>query len=238
MNVSGSVKKKLLQFLKEQKRPELLTAYLFYLEKELSLDPVVFVKDKIIFKSPEDAVRILEEEKKLWRETEIRIGVGKPSVNEETRRIYICPFTGKVFADNVYRNPLDAIYDWLAKCPENTERQGGVRVKRFFVSDDPKVIANYIQPPKAPRTKVVFASVITGKLFNSLPDLIQDFKKSYLRRMMLVEVQNQNKFQLEGSFLSLLQGYLEEEKIAEFVEVLAEDTSFHEYISEWVDADE
>lgn len=80
--------------------------------------------------------------------------------------------------------------------------------------------------------------MITGKLFNSLPDLIQDFKKSYLRRMMLVEVQNQNKFQLEGSFLSLLQGYLEEEKIAEFVEVLAEDTSFHEYISEWVDADE
>ncbi|EPP31829.1 hypothetical protein CP8484711_0183 [Chlamydia psittaci 84-8471/1] len=52
------------------------------------------------------------------------------------------------------------------------------------------------------------------------------------------EVQNQNKFQLEGTFLSLLQDALVEDKIAEFIESLADDTAFHVYISQWVDTEE
>ena len=56
--------------------------------------------------------------------------------------------------------------------------------------------------------------------------------------MTLEEVQNQNKFQLENSFLSLLQDALVEDKIAEFVESLADDTAFHVYISQWIDTDE
>lgn len=238
MHISGSIKKKLLQFLRKQKKPELLASYLFYLEQDLGLRPVVFVRDKMIFKNPEDAVRILEEGKKIWRETEIQICSGKPEVNEQTKRIYICPFTGKVFADNVYANPQDAIYDWLTICPQNTERQSGVRVKRFLVSDDPKMIQEYIVPPKEPIIKTVFASTITGKLFHSLPALIEDFTANYLRPMSLEEVQNQNKFQLESSFLSLLQDCLVEDKIAEFVESLADDTDFHTYISQWVDSEE
>ncbi|WP_041468034.1 DUF2709 domain-containing protein [Chlamydia felis] len=238
MNISGSIKKKLLQFLGKQKAPELLATYLFYLEQALNINPVVFVRDKIIFKTPEDAIQILEKDKKVWRETEIQICSGKPEVNEQTKRIYICPFTGKVFADNVYADPQDAIYDWLSSCPQNTERQSGVRVKRFLVSDDPNMIKEYIVPPKEPIIKTVFASAITGKLFHSLPALIEDFTSSYLRPMTLEEVQNQNKFQLESTFLSLLQDALVEDKIAEFVEGLADDTAFHVYISQWVDTEE
>ncbi|EPP34630.1 hypothetical protein CP10139811_0834 [Chlamydia ibidis] len=238
MEISGNIKQKLLQFLGKQKTPELLSAYLFYLEQALHLKPVVFVRDKVIFKTPEDAIRILEKDKKVWRETEIQICSGKPEVNEHTKRIYICPFTGKVFADNVYANPQDAIYDWLSSCPQNTERQSGVRVKRFLVSDDPNVIKEYIIPPKQPIVKTVFASAVTGKLFHSLDTLVEDFVSSYLRPMTLEEVQNQNKFQLEGSFLSLLQDALVEDKIAEFIESLADDTAFHVYISQWIDTEE
>ena len=52
-----------------------------------------------------------QKEGKLWRETEIKIQVGQPSVNEDTQKIYICPFTGKVFGDNTHPNPQDAIYE-------------------------------------------------------------------------------------------------------------------------------
>ncbi|MEG3031057.1 MAG: DUF2709 domain-containing protein [Victivallaceae bacterium] len=235
MNVSGSTKKKLLRFLKTQRKPELLDAYLFCLGQSLGLSPVVFVKDKVIYSTAEEALSKLEAAGKVWREAEIYIGAGRPSVNSETKRIYICPFTGKVFADNVYTNPQDAIYDWLSTCKENTERQGGVKVKRFFVSDDPEVIRNYIQPLKEPIKKTVFSSTVSGKLFNSLDNVIEDFKSNYLKPMSLLEVQNQNKFQLEESFLNLLQNSLEEEKITLFLELLAEDNEFHAYIKEWVE---
>ncbi len=238
MNISADLKKKLLKFLKTQKNPELLSAYLFCVEQSLKLNPVVFVKNKIVYQTPEDAVQKLESEGKIWRETEIKIGIGKPTVNEDTKRIYICPFTGKVFADNVYANPLDAIYDWLSKCKENTERQAGVPVKRFLVSDDKAVIRNYMQPVKEPIVKTVFSSVISGRLFDSREFIIEEFKKNYLKSMTLVEVQNQNRFQLEDSFLILLQGFLLEEKISAFVEALAEDSAFYNYISKWVDITE
>src|SRR5436190_756223 len=95
--VSEDLKKNLLEFLRGQRSPELLSAYFFYLEKKFNLHPVIFVRDKIIYQSVPDAVKRLETEGKLWRETEIKIGYGLPTVNEETKRIYICPYTGKVF---------------------------------------------------------------------------------------------------------------------------------------------
>ncbi|MFZ0565670.1 MAG: DUF2709 domain-containing protein [Chlamydiales bacterium] len=237
MAISEKVKKDLLQFLKAQRSPDLLTAYLYYLEKNFHLHPVVFVRDKIIYQSTEIAIKQLVDEGKIWRETEIKIGYGPPSVNEQTKKIYICPFTGKVFADNTHPNPQDAIYDWVAKCPENTERYGGVRAKRFFVSEDPEVIKNYIQPRKESISKTVFSSAITGKLYNSKEAIIEDFKENYLRPMNLVEVQNQNRFQLEDSFLAFIQSQLQEDKITAFVDSLSTDEAFHGYINKWVEAE-
>jgi hypothetical protein len=235
MTLSEQAKSSLLQFLHERRSPELLAAYLFYLEQRFHLHPVVFLRDKMIFQSSEVALKKLEEEGKVWRETEIKIGYGPPAVNEETKKIYICPFTGKVFADNTHPNPQDAIYDWVSKCPENTERIGGVKAKRFFVSEDPEVIRNYIKPPKVPISKTVFSSAVTGKLYNSKNAVIKEFKENYLKPMTLVEVQNQNRFQLEDSFLNFIQDHLQEEKIAAFVENLAEDEAFHPYVSKWIE---
>jgi hypothetical protein len=236
--VSEKLKKDLLEFLKGQRNPELLIAYLYYVEKKFDLKPVVFVRDKVIYASAEEAVSALEKEGKLWRETEVKIGYGPPSVNEETKRVYICPFTGKVFGDNTHPNPQDAIYDWVSKCPENNEKVGGVKVKKFFVSEDPEMIRNYIKPYKDPITKIVFSSAITGKLFNNKESVVRDFKENYLKEMTLLEVQNQNRFQLEDKFLKFIQDQLQEEKVTAFVEALAEHDAFHPYVKKWVESEE
>ena len=141
--ISEDIKNELEHFLKESPSPELVNTYLFYVEKKFNLHPVLFPKDKIIYQSVEDAVKYVEKQQQLWHETEIKIGFSNLSVNDQTTKIYICPYTGKVFGDNTHPNPQDAIYDWVSKCPENTERVNGLRVKRFFISEDPEVIKSY-----------------------------------------------------------------------------------------------
>lgn len=236
--ISKELKQELLSFLQEERSADIVPTYLFFLERKFRLHPVVFVRDKIIYPNTEDAVTDLGKEGKLWRETEIKIGYGPPTVNEQTKKIYICPFTGKVFGDNTHPNPQDAIYEWVSKCPENTERVGGVKAKRFFISEDPEVIKSYIKPPKQAITKMVYSSAITGKLFNSKEAVIEDFKDNYLKPMTLVEVQNQNRFQLHEKFLQWLQDHLVEEKITSFVEALSEHKEFDSYVKEWVETEE
>lgn len=235
--ITEQVKDSLRKFLQENPNAELIQTYLFYVENKFSLKPVLFPKEKMIYQSAEDAIRQLEKEQKLWHETEIKVGFSNQAVNAQTKRIYICPFTGKVFGDNTHPNPQDAIYDWVSKCPENTERVNGLRVKRFFVSEDPEVINSYASKfkPKEGITKVVFSSVLSGKLFNSKEAVIQDFKKNYLKRLSLIEVQNQNKFQIEEHFLDFIQKHLVEEKIASFVEALAEYDEFQPFIQHWIE---
>lgn len=236
--ISDELKKELQQFLKKHRKPELVSTYLFFLEKKNGLHPVLFPKEKTIYHSAEDAVRFVEAQGKLWRETEIKIGFGPPTVNEQTKKIYICPFTGKVFGDNTHPHPLDAIYDWVSKCPENNEYVNGLKVKRFFVSDDPEVIKNYISHRKKPVTKVVYSSIASGKLYNTKDAVVQDFKENYLKPLTLVEVQNQNRYQIEESFLSFIRKQLVEDKLAAFVEMLAEYEEFMPFVSAWVDEGE
>ena len=239
--ITEEQKKVLEQFLEENRPTELINTYLRFIEYKFNLDPVLFPKDKTIYQSSEDMIRLLEKENKIWHETEIKINFGQASVNEETKKIYICPFTGKVFGDNTHPNPQDAIYDWVSKCPENTERMGGLKVKRFFVSEDPEVIKSYIDKTKLrkePIKKVVYSSVLSGKLFNSKESVIDDFKRNYLKKLSLVEVQNQNKYQIEEHFLAFLQKQLVEEKITSFVEALAEHETFIPYVERWIEAED
>ena len=235
LSITGTLKAELIKYLEEQDSAELLDTYLFFLEKKFDLHPVVFVKDKIIYQNADEAVAKVAEEGKLWHKTEIKIGYGPPSINEETKKIYICPFTGKVFGDNTHPNPQDAIYDWVSKCPENTEMAGGVKAKRFFISEDPEVIKNYIKPVKEPISKAVYSSAITGKLFNTKEAVIADFKKNYLKPIALAEVQSQKRFKPHENFLALFQEQLQEEKIEAFVEALTQYEEFHPYVSEWVE---
>jgi len=235
--ITDEIKTALQQFLQENPHADLVTTYLCFVEKKFKLSPVLFPKEKMIYQSTEEAVKFLEKEKKLWHEAEIKIGFSNLSVNEQTKKIYICPFTGKVFGDNTHPNPQDAIYDWVSKCPENTERVGGLRVKRFFVSEDPEVIKSYMSKTKTKEsiTKAVFSSVLSGKLFSSKNSVIQDFEKNYLKKLSLVEVQNQNRFQIEEGFLNFIQKQLEEDKITAFVESLAEIEEFSPFVEQWIE---
>ena len=234
--LTEGIKKSLEKFLHDNSPAELINTYLFFIETTFHIAPVLFPKDKVIYRDDAAAVSTLEKEDKLYHQTEIKISFGDRSVNEQTKKIYICPFTGKVFGDNTNPNPQDAIYDWVSKCPENTERVGGLPVKRFFVSEDPEVIKNYIGKTKTkePITKTVFSSVLSGKLFNSKEAVIKDFKKNYLKPLSLVEVQNQNRFQIEEKFLDFLQTQLEEGRITAFVEAIAEVPEFQPIVEKWL----
>lgn len=233
--ITETLKDELLRFLKKNKKSDLITTYLFFLEKKFKIDPVLFIRDKMIYQSQEDLLRKLESEGKLWRETEIKIQYGQQSVNEQTKKVYICPFTGKVFGDNTHPNPQDAIYDWVSKCPENKERIGGLKAKRFFVSEDPEVIKNYIVKRKEPITKIVYSSAVTGKLFNSKQSVIDDFMRNQLKPIPLEEVPNQNRFQIEEKFMSFIQTHLDESKINNFVEALSEYDEFTSFIDQWME---
>ena len=236
--ITETLKDELLKFLKKNKKADLITTYLFYLEKKFNISPVLFLRDKTIFQSQQEIIDNLETQGKLWRETEIKIQQGQQSVNELTKKIYICPFTGKVFADNTHPNPQDAIYDWVSKCPENTERVGGLKAKRFFVSEDPEVIKNYIVKRKEPITKIVFSSVVTGKLFNSKNAVVDDFIKNQLKPIPLEEVPNQNRFQIEEKFLAFIQKQLEEVRINAFVEALSRVEDIAPFLDQWLEEEE
>ncbi len=233
--ISDHLKDEIVKFLKKDKKADLITTYLYFLEKKFNIRPVLFLREKTIFQSQDELIHKLEKEGKLWRETEIKIQMGQPSVNDQTKKVYICPFTGKVFGDNTHPNPQDAIYDWVSKCPENTERLDGIRVKRFFVSEDPEVIKNYIGKHKEPITKIVFSSVVTGKLFNSKQSVIEDFIKNQLKPLELVEVPNQNRFQIEEQFLQFIQTHLDESKISSFVEAASKIEEFSPYLDQWLE---
>lgn len=234
--ISDEIRNALRRFLADNPQPELVTTYLTFIETKFNLQPVLFPKTKTIYISADDAAKAAQTDGKLWHETQIKITFGDEAVNEETRRIYICPFTGKVFGDNTHPNPQDAIYDWVSKCPENTERSGGLRVKRFFVSEDPEVISNYISKtkPKEVLIKTVYSSEISGKLFNTKEGVIRDFKENSLKPMTLVEVQSQNRFRIEDKFVAFIQDQLDQDKIADFVESLAECEEFVPYIEQWI----
>lgn len=239
INITEELKRDLKDFLTSNPDSELVNTYLHYTEMKFNLHPVILVKDKMIFQSKEEAVKFLEGQGKLWHEAEIKISLGQTSVNDQTKKIYICPFTGKVFGDNTHPNPQDAIYDWVEKCPENTERVGGLKAKRFFVSEDPEVIKNYAAKtkPKEPITKIVYSSVLNGKLFSTKQAVIEDFKKNYLKPVSLFEVQNQNRFEIETNFVGFLQNQLAEDKITSFVEALAEIEEFQPFVTQWIESE-
>lgn len=236
VTLNEALREKLKSFLLENSHVELINAYLYFIQNKFNLQPVLYPKKKIIYVSYDDALSKIQKEEDIWREAEIKITFSHESVNENTKKIYICPFSGKVFGDNTHPNPQDAIYDWVSKCPENTERVGGLRVKRFYVSEDPEVIKSFLEKnkPKKPITKKVFSSSMSGKIFSTQAAVLKDFKENYLRPMTLLDVQNQNKFEIEESFLEFIQAQLVEDKVASFIEALADYDEFVPYVQKWL----
>lgn len=232
--ITPELKQKLKAYLEEDAKADLVGVYVYFLEQRLKLQPIVLPMEKMIYRDADDSVRLLEKEGKLWREGQVRISFSREAVNEETKRIYLCPFCHKVYGDNTHPNPQDAIYEHVATCPENTERMGGLKTKRFNVSEDPEMIANYITERKAPITKTVYSSVITGKLFNSREAVIRDFKENHVAPITVGEALAQNRFEIEADFLAFLQEKISEDKLGEFVEELSEYKEFEPHVSRWV----
>lgn len=232
--LTAPLKKEFLSYLKHKRKPDLIANYLYFVSKRDDLQPVACPRHKMIFRNLDEAVEILEKEGRLWRETVIHIGQESAVVNEQTKKIYICPFSGKVFADNTHPNPQDAIYDWVAKCPQNTERKDGLVVKRFFVSEDPAIIKNYIEQSSEPITKIVYSSAVTGALFQNKEVIVEEFKNQYVKPITLEEIQNQNRFEIEPKFLHYIQEQLAEKKITKFIEDLSEHEEFIPYIQKWL----
>lgn len=234
--VSDELRDKLHSYLSENPDTELVAAYLYFIQNKFKMMPVLYPKTKVIYQGAEDAVREAGKDNPLWKEAEIKITFSRESVNEQTKKIYICPFSGKVFGDNTHPNPQDAIYDWVSNCKENQERIGGLKVKRFYVSEDPEVIQNYLAKTKIkePIKRTVFSSALSGKIFNTKESVIEDFKKNYLKPMTLIEVQSQNRYKIEEKLLDFIQKQLVEDKVAKFIEALADKKEFLPYIEKWL----
>ena len=99
------------------------------------------------------------------------------------------------------------------------------------------MIKNYITERKSSVKKVVYSSAITGKLFNSKKSVIDSFKKNSIKALTLFEVQNQNRYEIEESFLGFIQEHLTEEKISQFVEALSVYPEFESYLGKWIEAE-
>ena len=97
MEILTSILQRLTSFLQSHPDSELVTTYLFFIERKYDLSPVLFPKEKKIYQGLDALIKLLEDKGELWRETEIKISFYKDSVNAQTAKIYICPFTGKVF---------------------------------------------------------------------------------------------------------------------------------------------
>ncbi|WP_108623989.1 DUF2709 domain-containing protein [Candidatus Similichlamydia epinepheli] len=236
--LSAEMLKELKNFLKKNKRTDLLSVYLRYVERIHDVRPVLFPGTKTIYKSIESAIELLQKEGKVWREPEVKITYEKGKVNENTKKVYICPYSGKVFGDNTHPNPQDAIYEWVAKCPQNSDRVGGVKAKRFFVSDDPEVIKSYISKNKRSLTKKVFSSQTNNKLYHSLEALLEEFKRSYLKPVSLFEVQNQTRFTIHADLMTFLQEHICEQAVSDFVESLTADPELKSFVSLWVEEEQ
>jgi len=52
--IPDRVSSSLLEFVTATKRPELIASYLHYVEQLLNLQPVLFVKDKTVYKNVDD----------------------------------------------------------------------------------------------------------------------------------------------------------------------------------------
>ena len=65
--ISDNLKDEVLKFLKKIKKADLITTYLYFLEKKFNIKPVLFAREKTIYQSQDDLIQRLEKEGKLWR---------------------------------------------------------------------------------------------------------------------------------------------------------------------------
>ena len=83
--LSEQEREKLLKFLEDNRPPELVNTYMYFLEERYHIAPVLFPKNKTIYMSADEAVKRLEKEGQIYHETKIKIGTDSRTVNEKTK---------------------------------------------------------------------------------------------------------------------------------------------------------
>ena len=119
-------------------------------------------------------------------------------------------------------------------CPENKPDASGRKSKTFLVSEDPKVIQSYIKETPQTLKKHTFSSALTGKIFATKEDVIEDFEKTQIRPMPLTKAASQNRFELHPSFVEWLEEKLNGETIQSFLESLSAWEVFKPSIDQWM----
>ena len=56
--------------------------------------------------------------------------------------------------------------------------------------------------------------------------------------MSLVDVANQNKFNLEDHLLNFIQDHMDESKVSSFVEAMNKEEEFAEFVNQWMEGQE
>ena len=210
--------------------------YILILQHVHDIDPVVFLPNKVIFKNSEDAVHKLTTKAHTHNiaiET-IKILMHRQAavVNDETTKIYICPYTGKVFGNNTCNYPEDEIYDWVSTYATSNNIGTGTK---FFISSDKELINTYLSS-NPDNYKTVYKIQGNNQLFLDVVTAEKQLVKS-LVPMDLNSVLNQNKFQIEASFLKVCQHVLQDSYISKIVAVLNQAPTLKQYSHIWENQD-
>ena len=80
----------LLVFLTKNKRADLITTYIKYLEETYKILPIIFLPKKTIFMNVDECLNILKESDELYRKTELKVSYDKSAVNDKPQKyIYV-----------------------------------------------------------------------------------------------------------------------------------------------------
>eukprot|EP00105_Crassostrea_gigas_P044026 XP_019928174.1 PREDICTED: uncharacterized protein LOC109620371 [Crassostrea gigas] len=208
VSIDPTIAEKLIE-ISGKSKGEFTELFLNFITLEYDIRPVLYLGNRTIYRTPEEAFEKLTKNDEAYTCIKLNTVGHKPEVDNETTKIFICPFSGKVFGNNMFLHPEDVIYEWVMNCPENKVGKSGMKERRFYVSEDPKLISSY-KKEEVVETKEVFKSISSKKLFLSQEDAIEDVKKS-LKPMSISEVVSQKKHKLDDDFIELLQKVLDED---------------------------
>ena len=238
------ISKQLLDHLEKQikakKNPSCGTAYMYYLKNILKISPVVYMPSKTIYESIQHCIEHLSDKNEIYRETSIKICYQASAVNNETTKIYICPYSGKIFGNNTHENPQDAIYDWVSRCPENKDYINGIKSKKFFISEDPKTISQYINKNEKTIEKKVYApfhnkGILKDKVYNTISSLEKDIANKCFKSISIQDCDDESRYIISDG---LTNNYLNDDTFTEFYNILSNREEFDYFTHLWSQEEE
>jgi hypothetical protein len=234
--LSEDEKLHLLNFLKKTRNVDAVTAYCAYIEEKYRLKLVSFPRGKKMSFSMDSLVQELDSEGKLCVEKEIVRRYGRLVADNLTTKLYLCPFCDWAIGDNVDQFAGDKIVEHVAICSKNNEIEGGLKSKRFLISTDPKEIKKRSEDPKAISKKMVFTSNFSSKAFSSKKEVVEDFKKNFVRPITLKEVVYADEdVELDEKLLNFKEEHVTGEVIERFLHSLESLDEFKPYLKKWVE---